>query len=607
MVVNTKALHFYNSLKENLKLNHIIEDLFASMANKHLLSGRKRNALSVLESLNSIINSNTNKFNLPIILKMLVIEDLGYDFCALCSKNTGLKSFDITLITPDRKTINYLIPFEAAQKDFFVVFKINKILKTKKDAAKLLNYPLDQKAKNILLAPISLGNKVNSFICVGAKKERKDFEPILKLLSQQLGLILANNELSNQLKQSLCIDPYTSLLTHNHFQQVLNSEISKSKELKVPVSLMLIDLSINNDETDAPGQTVEDDAIFYISNVLKDNIKKIGIGARISRSKMAVIFNNMGVYQTQLVAKRFTEEVSRLDVPLLKDVAVNIGISTIPSNSKDKEELLFNADKTLTLAKEKCKIYKQPSILNCNYIQYLDKKSKREAFILSHNAEGFKNNKLADDLLNYLNQANTDRYNSSIMIEIITSLAAAIDAKDSYTINHSQAVSQYAELICQEIGLSKKETECISIGALMHDIGKIGIPETVLSKPTRLDDDEWEIIKQHPTIGARRIIQPISALNDLIPVVEHHHERWDGRGYPYGLREEEIPLGARIVSIVDAFHTMTTDRPYRKALGYDSAVKILETGAGAQWDSSLIHTFLEISKKAYDIVQNTAK
>ena len=126
-------------------------------------------------------------------------------------------------------------------------------------------------------------------------------------------------------------------------------------------------------------------------------------------------------------------------------------------------------------------------------------------------------------------------------------------------------------------------------------MGKIGIPENVLKKPSHLSDDEWEIMKQHPVIGAEKVLAPNEALRDLIPMVKYHHEHYDGTGYPEKLKGEEIPLSARIVSVADAFHALISDRPYRKGLGVEKACEILKMGAGTQWDSDLVRQFITIA------------
>lgn len=179
--------------------------------------------------------------------------------------------------------------------------------------------------------------------------------------------------------------------------------------------------------------------------------------------------------------------------------------------------------------------------------------------------------------------------------EIATSLAGAIDAKDPYTKGHSTSVSRYSEALARAINLPEEEVERITLGALLHDVGKIGIPENILKKPDRLSDDEWAIMKQHPVIGAEKVLMPNEALRDLIPIVKYHHEHIDGSGYPEHLKGDEIPLAAKIVAVADAFHALISDRPYRKGLSLDVACNILQEGAGKQWDTNLIRKFIQIA------------
>ena len=181
------------------------------------------------------------------------------------------------------------------------------------------------------------------------------------------------------------------------------------------------------------------------------------------------------------------------------------------------------------------------------------------------------------------------------LLDVVTSLASTIDAKDPYTKGHSTFVSRYSEALARALRLPEAEVERIKLGALLHDIGKIGIPENVLKKPSMLTDDEWEIMKQHPVIGAEKVLAPNESLRDLIPMVKFHHEHYDGTGYPFGLKGDEIPLSARIVSIADAYHALVSDRPYRKGLGVEKACEILKLGAGVQWDKELVRQFIVIA------------
>lgn len=167
--------------------------------------------------------------------------------------------------------------------------------------------------------------------------------------------------------------------------------------------------------------------------------------------------------------------------------------------------------------------------------------------------------------------------------EIIECITAALDAKDPYTAGHSQRVSEMAMKVCQLIGLREETTEQIHIAAHLHDIGKIGVPDAVLNKPDRLTDEEFEQIKKHPTIGAE-ILSKSHHLSEVKDIVLSHHERYDGKGYPQGLKAEKIPVGARIIAICDSIDAMTSTRSYRQARSFEFCYDEIKKNLGIMYD-----------------------
>lgn len=175
------------------------------------------------------------------------------------------------------------------------------------------------------------------------------------------------------------------------------------------------------------------------------------------------------------------------------------------------------------------------------------------------------------------------RQADTTFLQTMEGLAAIVDQRDPYTAGHSHRVSEYSVLIARHIGLSSREVERVRWSALLHDLGKIGVPDAVLLKNGPLDEQERAIISQHPTI-AKQILGPVEAMADIVPCVLHHHERWDGRGYPAGLAGDAIPFLARVIAVADTFDAMTTDRPYRDGLSIEEARRRLLEGAAVQWD-----------------------
>lgn len=189
--------------------------------------------------------------------------------------------------------------------------------------------------------------------------------------------------------------------------------------------------------------------------------------------------------------------------------------------------------------------------------------------------------------------------NSQLLDSYFATLAAALDARDPYTAGHSLRVAEYAVEIGRLAGLPEEDIDDLRKSALLHDIGKIGIRDAVLLKEGRLDEEEWGQIKEHPVLGETILkqIEPVDAMAPFLPGVRSHHERYDGGGYPDGLKGEEIPLFGRIIAVADAFDAMTSDRPYRKGLDKKTAIRILEEGRGTQWDPHFAQLFVDNYRK----------
>jgi len=175
--------------------------------------------------------------------------------------------------------------------------------------------------------------------------------------------------------------------------------------------------------------------------------------------------------------------------------------------------------------------------------------------------------------------------------EMVMALSEALDARDKYTAGHSRRVMEYAVGIAKHLKLPEKDIDRLKISALLHDIGKIGVSDAVLHKESRLSDKEFSVIKKHPEIGAN-ILKAVGTFKDLVPVVYHHHERFDGIGYPQGIYGEQIPLYARIIAITDSFDAMTSTRPYRKSLPIETALLEIELNGGKQFDPSISNVFI---------------
>jgi len=210
----------------------------------------------------------------------------------------------------------------------------------------------------------------------------------------------------------------------------------------------------------------------------------------------------------------------------------------------------------------------------------------RGAAEISELAETF--NRMADDIEQYIERLKqAAQENRDLFIGSIRMLAAAVDEKDPYTRGHSGRVAKYSEIVGRELGLSADDLDRLRISALLHDVGKIGVDDRVLKKPGALTDDEFELMKQHPIKGAN-IMRPVAQLAEMLPGIELHHEHMDGRGYPYGLSGEQIPMMAKIIAVADTLDAITTNRPYQSAMELDYALERIRFLAGARFDPVVV-------------------
>jgi len=178
-------------------------------------------------------------------------------------------------------------------------------------------------------------------------------------------------------------------------------------------------------------------------------------------------------------------------------------------------------------------------------------------------------------------------------LSIIRALVSALELKDSYTSGHSESVSRYAVALAKGLKLSPQEIDSIEVAAILHDVGKIGVQESILNKPEKLDDEEWKEVRRHPEFSYK-ILKEVNFPWKIKPLIYAHHERYNGKGYPAGLKGEKIPLGARILAVADTFAAMTSDRAYRKGLSKEVAIEELKRVAGTQLDPELVKVFVEM-------------
>ena len=544
------------------------------------------------ELLKDILNAFQNDKNVVDIfaeLGNIFIKQLKWNFVGFGLLHEKSKCINLKLYSKTSSTYSSKIFLSDENNPIIKCYKTRSIID--KDDLAYLNIPYIVKTDSVIIPMISI-NKCIGVMLVGQNISNINVN-IVNFFSNYAGMFIHNAQLLEQTTKYANTDTLTSLYNHRGFQEVLAKELEKAKETEKPLSVVMFDVNNISKINRELGHAKGDEVIKTIADKIKQNIRSNDCAGRYGGDEIAVILPDTNTKDAKYLAEYITYCLSCCFVDDVGPIKVSVGISTFPECTIDQEKLLILAEQAMFISQAKGYKEGMSAIVSSSDFNFWDDvalNSFAEVLAKRHSQIGIN---FEEELLHKFNQE--EIINHTHLMEMVTSIAGAIDAKDPYTKGHSTSVSRYAEALARSVNLPENEVERIKIGALLHDVGKIGIPENVLKKPGKLNDEEWEIMKQHPTIGAEKVIAPNEALRDLIPIVKYHHERLDGKGYPEHLKGNEIPLEARIVSIADAYHALVSDRPYRKGLPIETACAILKDGAGTQWDADLVRQFISIA------------
>lgn len=402
---------------------------------------------------------------------------------------------------------------------------------------------------------------------------------VIVLYAHSIASAVTNSLIYTQSKQQAITDSVTGLYNHRFLQETIKLELNKCLNELKPVSLIILDIDSFKQFNDTYGHSIGDLALKSVAQMIQESIHGKGLAARYGGDEFVIILPNMSNEEACKVAEAIRKKAVELKHvhthKALGSLYISLGVATAPYSGKSPEALFIAADSALYIAK------------------YSGRNVVKSALELS-NSELFN-----EDFPRYLESKKIMSLqkafskNSALGIQMIEAFIAAVDAKDHYTFDHSDSVSTYATKLARKMNLSDREIEKIRLGALLHDIGKIGIPDNILNKQGKLTKEEYEIVKQHPVIGTK-IIQPIKSLETYFSIIMYHHEWFNGNGYPSGLKGSEIPLEARIVSICDVYDAMTSDRPYRRAIPAGIALQTIEDMVDKQFDPEVWSYFNEM-------------
>jgi PAS domain S-box/diguanylate cyclase (GGDEF) domain/uncharacterized domain HDIG len=435
----------------------------------------------------------------------------------------------------------------------------------------------DKKGKACRVA----GSQSDITLRKAAEKQLEDALNDLKFaLASEKVLLDELDKKNKELIELSITDGLTGLYNHRFIQERFEFEFKRIKRYGGHLACMMIDIDHFKIVNDTYGHQFGDHVLREIAKIIQSKSREVDICGRYGGEEFMIITNVILEY-AMMFATKIHAAIDQY--PFMADgrqvhVTVSIGVADFQEDLKSRHELIEHADQALYQAKEDgrnlIRIWKEHSGEDEPSIDHISVQELKTKFVsLSQQVRA-----------SYMDYTNA--------------LVKAVDAKDPFTKEHSQNVSLYAVEIAQASGLPEREVEIIKYASLLHDIGKISIAQEILLKTDPLTADEYKILQKHPMVGVT-ILKDIKFLEKEIPIILHHHERFDGKGYPQGLMGREIPLGARIVAVADAFDAMTSGRGYKEKLTIDEAIDELQRGSGSQFVPEIVETFVRIlhSKK----------
>lgn len=456
---------------------------------------------------------------------------------------------------------------------------------------KLLN---NAQTRSFILVPLlSMGNDFGWLVVFSTRELAEEPEiNFLKLFARQIELAITIADLFQAVKDQAVTDSLTSLYNRRYFEEFLSKEAVRAGRMKQPFTLIALDLDYLKQINDKHGHIYGDLAIKTIADILSKNARSIDVAARMGGEEFNLLLPGVDSKGGLIAAERIRSAIENSNLEQIGQITASIGVGTFLEHSDKVDELLELTDQAMYTAKRNgrnqvqlAKPITEVSWQEVAMNTFIDILSKKRIPV---------SKEVSKDLSSRLSGGNvaTSTSPKEMLYSVADMLAKTYNPLSNKGVTKSKV--QLATKLAKAFDLPKEEIDKLRIAVLLYDIGNLMLPQEILQKTEPLTEEEISQIKKHPLIAAREILEPISEIKDVIPIIEHHHENWDGSGYPGNISGEDIPLASQIILIVDAYFALIEPRSYRSALSSHEALDIIKNDADKKWNPALVKEFITI-------------
>ncbi len=463
------------------------------------------------------------------------------------------------------------------------------------DIEQLNKFFVEAKMKSYILVPL-MSKQVHfgSLVVFSSRQTISSNElSFLSLFAKQIELAITIADLFQAVKEQAITDPMTGLFNRRYFEEFIKKEALRAERQNQKFTIIGLDLDHLKQINDVYGHNYGDIAIKAIAEVLKKNARSIDIAARMGGEEFNIVLPGVDTAGGLVAAERIRKAIEGVELEKIGHITASLGVATYLEHSDDLDELLELADQAMyeskrngrnrvTIAKPAQEISWQDIAIST----FIDILTKHRIPVEETTA------KLLTQKLNEMNKNNEKLY--QVADTLVT----------TYNPDHQDGAVkskvELATLLAKRFDLPKESVDKLKIAILLYDIGNTMIPKDLFNKTEPLSDEDKNSIKQHPIIAAREILKPISNIGDIIPIIEKHHENWNGTGYPNHIAGEDIPIESQIILIVDSYFALLEKRPYRDAKSKEDALKIIMSEINSKWSSKLAGEFIAIIKNDFD-------